>query len=344
MAYKTTVFKRNVTIGRVVDYIQICNNLAFNKRVFVVTDQNVFDSSARTEFAKKISVKVHWIVLKPGEAYKNIQSVSAVLMHLDQNNFTANDVLIGFGGGVVCDLTSFIASTLYRGVAHVLVPTSVIAMVDAAIGGKTGINYLNIKNYLGTVYPAYETIIDPTYLESLPALEYKQGVAEVLKIALIADKTLLKKLIKNNFTLNEEIIKRSILAKKAIVEKDAYSLNRRKMLNFGHTLGHTIESSLNLDIAHGEAVLYGMLLETELIYEKSLIRKPVFDKVLKAIKSFPLYKREKLEEIRRSILVKYLFNDKKQTKNSEITLTKVKKIGKGELVNISISDIQAYLN
>ena len=344
MAYKTTIFKRNVTIGRVAEYLEICNNLAFNKRVFVVTDQNVYESNARTEFAKKMSVKVHWVVIKPGENYKNLQAVSAILMHLDQNNFTASDLLIGFGGGVVCDLTSFIASTLYRGIAHVLVPTSVIAMVDAAVGGKTGINYLNIKNYLGTVYPAFETIIDPTYLESLPQLEYKQGIAEVLKIALIADKTLLKKLIKNNYTLNEEIIKRSVLVKKAIVEKDAYSLNRRKILNFGHTLGHTIESSLNLDIAHGEAVLYGMLLETELLYEKGLIKKPIFDKALKAIKNFPLYSREKLEEIRRSILVKYLFNDKKQTKNNEITLTKIKKIGKGELVNVSIADIQTYLN
>jgi len=206
------------------------------------------------------------VILPAGESSKSWPSVQAVLEECTVRGMGRDGEIAGVGGGVVCDVTAFAASLYMRGCRLTLVPTTLLAMVDAALGGKTGIDFLGYKNLVGTFYPASRIIIAPSAVQSLPDREYLSGLAEVIKTALIGDPELLALLEARRAAVAarepgvvEEIIRRSLIVKGRIVEEDPTESGIRALLNLGHTFGHALETATGFTgWTHGEAVAWGM--------------------------------------------------------------------------------------
>lgn len=227
-------------------------------KVFILTDENVAQFwLPEVEYWLNCKNAVE-IVIKAGEQHKNLQTVQRIWRTLMKQHADRNALLINLGGGVVTDLGGFAASTYKRGIKFINVPTTLLAMVDAAIGGKTGIDFGGGKNQIGTFAAAEDVIIDPVFLETLPQREICSGLAEMLKYGFVADSNLLNVSLKNY----QQYITRCGEIKREIVMQDPTEKGLRKVLNFGHTLGHAIEShclTTDYPLLHGEAVALGML-------------------------------------------------------------------------------------
>lgn len=226
-------------------------------KVFILTDENVAPFW--------LPEVAHWlhcdsavdIVIKAGEQHKNLQTVQRIWKTLLKHHADRNALLINLGGGVITDLGGFAASTYKRGIKFINIPTTLLAMVDAAIGGKTGIDFGGAKNQIGTFAEAEEVLIDPVFLSTLPERELRSGLAEMLKYGFVAD----DKLLKINLENYQDFILRAGEIKREIVAKDPTEKGLRKILNFGHTIGHAIEShclTTDYPLLHGEAVALGM--------------------------------------------------------------------------------------
>ena len=227
-------------------------------KVFILTDENVAQFwLPEVEYWLNCKNAVE-IVIRAGERHKNLQTVQRIWRTLMKQHADRNSLLINLGGGVVTDLGGFAASTYKRGIKFVNVPTTLLAMVDAAIGGKTGIDFGGSKNQIGTFAEAEEVIIDLVFLETLPQREICSGLAEMLKYGFIADSNLLNVSLENY----QQYITRCGEIKREIVMQDPTEKDLRKVLNFGHTLGHAIEShclTTDYPLLHGEAVALGVL-------------------------------------------------------------------------------------
>ena len=227
-------------------------------QVFILTDENVAPFwLPETEYWLGCENAVE-IVIRPGEQHKNLQTVQRIWKTLMKHHTDRNALLINLGGGVITDLGGFAASTYKRGIKFINIPTTLLAMVDAAIGGKTGIDFGGGKNQIGTFAEAEEVIIDPVFLETLPERELLSGMAEMLKYGFISDANLLNVNMKNY----QQFITHCVEIKREIVAQDPMEKGLRKMLNFGHTIGHAIEShclTTDYPLLHGEAVALGML-------------------------------------------------------------------------------------
>ena len=209
------------------------------------------------------------IEIKSGEENKNIDTCNFIWEELSKHSFDRNSLLINLGGGVIGDIGGFCASTYKRGIEFIQIPTSLLAMVDASVGGKLGVDFNGLKNQVGLFSNPKSVIINPKFLETLADNELKSGFAEVVKHALITDQNLWNHLKNNPFQdLDwEEIIETSVQIKNKIVISDPKERGERKKLNFGHTFGHSIESyylQKGTPILHGEAIFMGIILESEL--------------------------------------------------------------------------------
>jgi 3-dehydroquinate synthase len=238
--------------------------VVFSTRVaFGEPSVTVFDSHTHGLFGKGAANPV---VLSAGESSKNWMSVQAVLEECAACGMGRDGEIAGVGGGVVCDITAFAASLYMRGCGLTLVPTTLLAMVDAALGGKTGIDFLGYKNLVGTYYPAARIIIAAAAVRSLPDREYLSGLAEVVKTALIGDAELFALLsaeraavMAREPTIVEEMIRRCLVVKGRIVEEDPKESGIRAVLNLGHTFGHALETATGFTgWTHGEAIAWGM--------------------------------------------------------------------------------------
>jgi len=214
----------------------------------------------------------HLYVFQPGESRKNLNNVAEIWERFGALGIDRRSLVINLGGGVVSDLGGFAASTLKRGIPFVHVPTTLLAMVDAAIGGKTGINFRGLKNEVGVIRLPERVVIDPVFLKTLPANELLSGYAEILKAALIANAGLWKRIAPNSLPAPEDpewepLIRESVRIKHLIVKTDPDETGLRKALNFGHTVGHALESELmksGQPIPHGFAIAFGMVIEARL--------------------------------------------------------------------------------
>ncbi len=213
------------------------------------------------------ATEIHNYSIDSGEKNKNVESSKIIWQFLIKKGFKRNSLIINLGGGMITDLGGFIASTYMRGIDFVNIPTSLLGMVDASIGGKTGIDLKNIKNIIGSFYSPEITIIDTHYLETLPIKQFKCGLSEIIKHSLINGENDWNqlKVFKSLKEINEDLIYASIKTKVEIVEQDPMEKNVRKFLNFGHTIGHAIESFLlntDREVLHGEAVAAGIIMES----------------------------------------------------------------------------------
>jgi len=220
-------------------------------------------------FLKATNIDAIIVEISSGEEHKNLEKCQLIWNALSSHNFDRNSLLINLGGGVISDMGGFAASTYKRGIDFIQIPTSLLAMVDASVGGKLGVDFAYLKNQIGVFNNPKAVLINTVFLKSLPKNQLLSGFAEVVKHALIADKCYWKEikttpLEKMNW---ESIILQSIVIKNNIVTQDPLDKGERKKLNFGHTFGHAIESyylKLGNPILHGEAISLGMILESNL--------------------------------------------------------------------------------
>jgi 3-dehydroquinate synthase len=239
-------------------------------RRFFVTDATVATLPPVLPFVKMFDDgkcgEDYLLILGSGEPYKTIDSVLSIIKTALEVDFTRKDIFVGIGGGVICDITGFAASLFKRGAAVEFVPTTLLSMVDAAVGGKTGCDFDNYKNMIGTFYPAKTLYVFPEFVQSLSGEQYRSGLAEALKTAILFDKELYEmfknysgKIKSRDSGSIDTIIQRCMQAKATVVEQDFMEKNIRMYLNFGHTFGHALESLVGLgNIMHGDAVAWGM--------------------------------------------------------------------------------------
>ncbi|MCK7591046.1 3-dehydroquinate synthase [Subsaxibacter sp. CAU 1640] len=263
-------------------------------KLFVLVDTNT-NQHCFPNFMSRLetNLNIEIIEIEAGEAHKTIETCLGVWNALSELGGDRKSILINLGGGVVTDLGGFVASTFKRGIKYVNVPTSLLSMVDASIGGKNGVDLGVIKNQIGVINSGEMVIVDTTFLDTLPQNQLKSGWAEMLKHGLIAEIDYWKKLSDlSQLTLEDldQLIYNSIIIKNTIVNKDPYEIKERKHLNFGHTLGHAIESYFlsskhKNELLHGEAIAIGMILECYLSYKLLNFPKSDCDEVKNVINS-----------------------------------------------------------
>ncbi len=265
------------------------------------------------------------IEIESGEQSKSIDFCQHIWQTLLEEKAGRHSLLINLGGGVVSDLGGFAASVYKRGIDFITIPTSLLAMADASVGGKTGIDFGGLKNSIGSFAQPKAVFVNSGFLHTLPARHYKNGLAEVYKIALVSNAAFWQEL--NGKPLPaEHLIRKSIGLKNAIVQRDPFDKGLRKTLNFGHTLGHAIEAlalAAGEDLLHGEAVVAGMLVESHIAWQKKLIAKKDLTAINKALQSA-----FQLQKIRFSTkqVVELMANDKK-TSGSRILFALIDGIG-----------------
>ncbi len=221
----------------------------------VSPDFLILDSEVEKIYGEILPVCSNVIVLQGGEADKTLSMLERLLLEMSRTGLRKDSRVVVVGGGTVCDIGAFAASTWKRGVHLTLVPTTLLCMVDASLGGKTAVNIRGEKNQAGTVYPASEIVICPAFLESLPPSEMKNGLAEAMKTAVIGDRQIVEYLLKKDYT---RAVAACLAVKGRIVAADLEETGERRILNLGHTIGHCIEAASNLEISHGAAVAMGI--------------------------------------------------------------------------------------
>ncbi len=233
--------------------------LKLDRRVAVITDSGVPEVYAKT--VADACLKPHIITIPQGEASKCFDTYKMLLERLVEYGFTRTDCVVAVGGGVVGDLAGFVAASFMRGIDFYNIPTTVLSQVDSSIGGKTAIDFGGYKNIVGAFWPPKRVIIDTETLRTLPERQISNGLAESVKMALTSDAELFEIFENSNpYDLLDTIIERSLIIKKRVVEEDEHESGLRKILNFGHTVAHAIESANEMEnYYHGECVAMGML-------------------------------------------------------------------------------------
>ncbi|MBQ3168251.1 MAG: 3-dehydroquinate synthase, partial [Clostridia bacterium] len=234
-------------------------HLNLNRRVLVVTDSGV-----PAEYAKTLTQQCREPVIftvQAGEGSKSMETFLRLLETMLNHGFSRKDCVAAVGGGVVGDLSGFAASAYMRGIDFYNIPTTLLSQIDSSIGGKTAINFGGVKNIVGAFYQPEMVLIDPDLLKTLPKRQISNGLAEAVKMALTSDRALFELFEKEDIESHiDEIIIRSLEIKKSVVEQDEKEAGLRKILNFGHTIGHGIESSENMtELYHGECVALGLI-------------------------------------------------------------------------------------
>lgn len=260
-------------------YLTISENISFDLSR-IINELNpdkvglLVDDNTRRDCLPFINYSFdHIIEIESGELHKNLSTCEFIWNELTENSFTRKSLLVNLGGGVIGDMGGFAAATFKRGIAFIHLPTTLLSQVDASIGGKLGIDYKGLKNHIGLFRNPNHVLIHSNFLKTLPKRELVSGYAEVLKHSLIYDQHQWESLNTAPITtLNwAQIVPQSISIKNEIVNQDPFETGVRKILNFGHTLGHAIESYL-MDtpqhLLHGEAIAIGMILESHLSYQQ----------------------------------------------------------------------------
>lgn len=260
--------------------------------------------------------KAHIIQVKSGESSKSISTCTDLWNQLMKHKAGKDALLINLGGGVVSDLGGFCASVYKRGIDFINVPTSLLSMADASVGGKTGIDFGGLKNSLGTITQPQAVFIDPLFLNTLSSRHFKNGLAEIVKIALAADKQLWQQLGNALRQLStEQLITKSVTLKNKIVISDPYDKSIRRILNLGHSIGHAVEIfylNTKTPLLHGEAVFIGLLIESHIALQKQLITEKQFFEIASVLTShLPKQKKLPLQK-----LLQLLQHDKKNQNNS----------------------------
>jgi 3-dehydroquinate synthase len=268
------------------------------------------------------------IEIESGEASKSLEFSAHIWQTFIENQADKKSLLINLGGGVVSDLGGFTASVYKRGIDFINIPTSLLAMADASVGGKTGIDFNAVKNSLGTFAQPKAVFIHPAFLKTLPERHFQNGLAEVYKMALVSDKKFWDVLKESHSP--EFLITKSVVLKNKIVLKDPFDKGIRKILNFGHTIGHTLEAFLQeqeQSLLHGEAILAGMIMESHISFQKKLLSKKELREIVSVFQSS--FHLRKIEGVPFRSIIDLVKNDKK-TAGNKFRFSLIAKIGTGK--------------
>jgi 3-dehydroquinate synthase len=310
-----------------------------HNKTLLISDDGVPSKIVREVTAVcKPSTKVFQIILQHGEQAKSVQNFQKILNFLADNNFDRTDLIVAVGGGVVGDISGFVASSYLRGIQFIQIPTTLLAQVDSSVGGKTAINILSGKNLVGAFYNPKGVIIDTNVLHSLPNRQLKAGLAEVIKYAFIQNKALFsllkkypKKILSKDHKIIEEIIFLSLQTKARIVTKDEKENGIRAILNFGHTFGHAIEAHGKYKkILHGEAVAKGMRIASKISYLENLISEKEYEEVIALLQKYEFDL--SVDQYKYRELKPYIFRDKK-IKAGKLNLILLNKLSNALVTN-----------
>lgn len=298
------------------------------RKVLVVTDSGV-----PCDYAKEVCGKCKkgiLVTIPEGEESKNFENYKLLLETLCENNFTRTDCIVAVGGGVVGDLSGFAASTYMRGIDFYNIPTTLLSQVDSSIGGKVAVNFGEIKNIVGAFYQPKAVVIDPDVLSTLPKRQLLSGFAESVKMAATYDSEFFCKMEDGGLYDIEDIIVRSLLIKKHFVENDEKENGIRAVLNFGHTVGHAIESAGGFSaLYHGECVALGMLY---------MCSSDVKERLKRLLSRVGLPTEHPYRDLYSAIT-----HDKK-ARDGGITIVYVEKIGEYILKRITLEQMREYID
>lgn len=314
---------------------ELCNR----EDVIAVIDKNV----ERLYGNRFMGIKK--IVIESSEANKTLNTVQRIYEGLLSFDCERNTVIVGIGGGMVCDIAGFVASTYLRGLSFGFVATTLLAQVDAAIGGKNGVNFYGYKNMVGTINQPEFVVCDPTALKTLPLYELSNGMAELIKHAVIGNRGLFYEIEENRdafLSLDieriEPLIFESLKVKIDIVTKDETEKNERRKLNFGHTYGHAIESSLGLK--HGEAISMGMMIEAALSTSRGLLSEEELIRIKNLLTYFNLP--TEIDKQKKHMIIDAIAKDKKREGNGIYSIL-INGIGNAVIEKIHIKEIERLL-
>lgn len=313
------------------------------RKFMIITDSNVGKHYAEDlkNLLAPVAKVVHIYTFPAGEANKCLDTVSLCYEQLIVAGFDRNDVLVALGGGVVGDLTGFVAATYLRGVRFIQVPTSLLSMVDSSIGGKTGVDFKAYKNMVGAFHQPKLVYMNLSTLLTLPDAEYFSGMGEIIKHGLIKNASYYQWLKENvsgifmkDYETLKEMIYQSCLIKRAVVENDPKEQGERALLNFGHTIGHAVEKLMNFKLLHGECVCIGMAAASYLSLKRGNITEGEYEDILQTIKSFKqpvsisglipeqVYEVTKLDKKMDSDKIKFILLQKVGTSIIDTSITK----------------------
>lgn len=320
------IFIENNILTKADEYIRQCFS---GKKIMIISDDNVFPLYGDTLLSSLRGYECHSFVLPHGEPTKSFQTLPKVYEAMLSAKISRSDLVIALGGGVIGDLAGFAAASFLRGVKLVQIPTSLLAQVDSSVGGKVAVDLPQGKNLVGAFYHPKLVLIDPTVLDTLPSHFISDGMGEVIKYGCIKDKALFDRLcsrtsfedLKPELT---EIIARCVDIKRIVVEADQFDTGERMLLNFGHTLAHTIEQYYHYEReSHGEAVGIGMYQITKIAEEKGLTAPGCAEKIKKALE---IYRLPTACGLPMSALIDAVTLDKKNL-NGHLNVVLLKEIG-----------------
>lgn len=308
------------------------------KNVFIISDRNVFS------YHKKKFPDFPVCVVDPGEKSKDFSVMTKIYLWLLENGADRNSFIVGIGGGVVCDLAGFVAATFMRGIPFGFVATSLLAQVDASVGGKNGVNLSGFKNIVGTFAQPRFVICDTQLLDTLPDEEFRNGLAEMIKHALIRDAgkfSVLDKdkylILQKNKNIVDSLVTRSVRIKAAIVQADETEKGLRKLLNFGHTWGHAIEKATK--IAHGKAVSIGMVFAANLSVQRGYLSVDERDRIIKLLNDYQL---PVVTKVNPKDVFDALLHDKKREQN-KIHFVLLRSIGDAFIEEIETNELKKFV-
>ncbi|WP_105619624.1 3-dehydroquinate synthase [Vallitalea okinawensis] len=322
-----------------------------SRKIGIITDSNVKEHQLKNLLEVLKGFNCFVFSFQAGEKSKNFNTIQQLYTQLVENEFDRHCCLLALGGGVVGDLTGFVAATYMRGMGYIQIPTSLLAQVDSAVGGKTGYDFMGYKNMIGAFYQPHFVYTNLSTLRTLPVKEFNAGMAEVIKHGIIQDESYYKFLVEKKEAIKDlnnealtKMVKESCAIKANVVSIDEKEMGLREILNFGHTLGHAIESVYHFDYLHGECVALGMIGALYMSYELGYIIEETLLEAKSLISYFNLP--STLSDLDMDKVYKALFHDKK-VKEGKVKFILSKGIGSvyttSDIQNKLIMDALKYL-
>lgn len=316
MIIKSKINNYELKIEKNLDFIK---DILQEKNTFFVIDKKVY--AIYFEFFKDIDEK-QLFTFEANENNKSIDMSLEICSRLMELPSKRNTTLVSIGGGIIQDVTGFVANIMYRGIKWIFVPTTLLASCDSCIGGKTSINYKSYKNLLGTFYTPNKIYVCPKFFETLTDADYKSGLGEVVKFNIMTglngvkslENNICNLLLKDNQTVLN-FLESSISYKKQFVEDDEFDKGKRVLLNYGHTFGHALEVSSKYEIPHGTAVAIGVLIANDISVKRGYFNKEINDSIIKTVKKIVPFKL-KSEWLDFEIIINAIKKDKKQVNNN----------------------------
>ena len=340
---KDNAYEVIVSKGILNDCGNYISNLEIGNKCAIISDSNVAPlyASKVSESLANNNIKSELIVVDAGESSKSLESVEKICRKMIKTGHDRHVFVIALGGGVIGDLAGLVASVFYRGVPFIQIPTTIVSQVDSAVGGKTGVNTPEGKNLIGSFYHPKIVITDTLTLSSLPEREFNEGFAEVIKHAAIRDKSMFEDIMSvEGYENLDELILRNVEIKARIVEQDEKELSGlRAHLNYGHTIGHAIETAGGYGkFLHGEAISLGLIAASKISSQKSNLSDSENEIIIKALKKFNL-PTQLDNSVSTQSLIDIMKSDKK-FKNGKIRFVILNKLGEAELSeDVSEDDI-----